>query len=88
VTSYFGKASPASRPITETGVTRIVRFDPDVVDREPKIFVTFQITEGQQTVVENLTIEGNNARALQVPDVLFRLRSLLTVFVWRPGRKR
>ena len=37
-----------------------VKVDPDVVDREPKIYVTFQITEGPQTVVDNLTIEGNS----------------------------
>jgi outer membrane protein insertion porin family len=37
-----------------------VRVDPDVVDREPKIYITFQITEGPQTVVDNLTIEGNS----------------------------
>src|SRR5215467_14802673 len=34
-----------------------VKVDPDVVDREPKIYVTFQIDEGPQTVVENLIIE-------------------------------
>ena len=37
-----------------------VKVDPDVVDREPKIYVTFQITEGPQTVVDKLTIEGNS----------------------------
>src|SRR5207245_2307198 len=37
-----------------------VKVDPDVVDREPKIYITFQITEGPQTVVDNLTIEGNS----------------------------
>src|SRR5215469_9286552 len=36
-----------------------VKVDTDVVDRAPKIYVTFQITEGPQTVVDNLTIEGN-----------------------------
>ena len=36
-----------------------VKVDPDVVDHEPKIYVTFQITEGPQTVVDKLTIEGN-----------------------------
>jgi len=37
-----------------------VTVDPDVVDREPKIYITFQITEGPQTVVDKLTIEGNS----------------------------
>jgi len=37
-----------------------VKVDTDVVDHEPKIYVTFQITEGAQTVVENLTLEGNS----------------------------
>jgi outer membrane protein insertion porin family len=36
-----------------------VKVDPDVVDHEPKIYVTFQITEGPQTIVDKLTIEGN-----------------------------
>jgi outer membrane protein insertion porin family len=37
-----------------------VKVDTDVVDREPKVYVTFQIVEGSQTLVENLTIEGNS----------------------------
>jgi outer membrane protein insertion porin family len=37
-----------------------VKVDPDVVDREPKIYITFQISEGPQTVVDNLAIEGNS----------------------------
>ncbi len=36
-----------------------VKVDPDVVDREPQVYVTFQIVEGPQTLVDNLTIEGN-----------------------------
>ena len=36
-----------------------VKVDPVVVDREPKVYVTFQIAEGPQTLVGNLTIEGN-----------------------------
>src|SRR5713226_10480873 len=36
-----------------------VKVEPDVVDREPKIYVTFQITEGPQTVVANLVLQGN-----------------------------
>ena len=37
-----------------------VTVDPDVVDREPKIYITFQITEGTQTLVDKLTIAGNS----------------------------
>jgi outer membrane protein insertion porin family len=37
-----------------------VKVDTDVVDREPKVYVTFQIAEGSQTLVDNLTIEGNS----------------------------
>jgi outer membrane protein insertion porin family len=36
-----------------------VKVDTNVVDREPKVYVTFQITEGPQTLVDNLAIEGN-----------------------------
>lgn len=36
-----------------------VKVDKDVVDREPKIYVTFLITEGPQTLVENLFLRGN-----------------------------
>jgi len=36
-----------------------VKVDTDVVDRELKVYVTFQIAEGTQTLVHNLTIEGN-----------------------------
>jgi outer membrane protein assembly factor BamA len=36
-----------------------VKVDTDVVDREPKVYVTFQIAEGSQTLVDNLTVEGN-----------------------------
>jgi outer membrane protein insertion porin family len=38
-----------------------VKVESDVVDREHKVYVTFQITEGAQTVVDNLTIEGNSS---------------------------
>ncbi len=37
-----------------------VKVDTEVVDREPKVYITFQITEGPQTLVDNLTIEGNS----------------------------
>jgi outer membrane protein insertion porin family len=38
-----------------------VKVESDVVDREHEVYVTFQITEGAQTVVDNLTIEGNSS---------------------------
>jgi outer membrane protein insertion porin family len=37
-----------------------VKVDTDVVDHEPRVYVTFQIAEGPQTLVQNLTIEGNS----------------------------
>jgi outer membrane protein insertion porin family len=37
-----------------------VKVDSDVVDREPQVFVTFQINEGPQTLVDHITIEGNS----------------------------
>jgi outer membrane protein assembly factor BamA len=37
-----------------------VKVDTDVVDREQKVYITFQIAEGPQTLVDNLTIEGNS----------------------------
>jgi outer membrane protein insertion porin family len=37
-----------------------VKVDSDVVDREPKVYITFQIAEGSQTLVDHLTIEGNS----------------------------
>jgi outer membrane protein insertion porin family len=53
-----------------------VTVDPDVVDREPKIYVTFRITEGPQTVVETLTLQGNTRiSGLELtPKEGFRLR--------------
>ena len=36
-----------------------VKVDKDVVDREPKIYVTFLITEGPETIVDNLFLRGN-----------------------------
>jgi outer membrane protein insertion porin family len=36
-----------------------VKVEADVVDHEPKVNVTFQVTEGPQTVVDNLTFLGN-----------------------------
>jgi outer membrane protein assembly factor BamA len=53
-----------------------VKVDPDVVDREPKIYVTFRITKGPQTVVENLALQGNTRiSGLELtPKGGFRLR--------------
>jgi outer membrane protein insertion porin family len=36
-----------------------VKVTPKVVDKEPKIYVTFNVDEGQQTTVEALHIQGN-----------------------------
>lgn len=36
-----------------------VKVEKDVVDRDPKIYVTFLIEEGPQTLVENLILHGN-----------------------------
>src|SRR5256885_7094795 len=38
-----------------------VKVDPQVVDHEPDIDVTFQIVEGPQTLVDTLRIEGNKS---------------------------
>lgn len=53
-----------------------VKVEPDVVDREPKIFVTFQITEGPQTIVDNLTLHGNTQvpGSVLAPSGGFKLR--------------
>jgi outer membrane protein insertion porin family len=53
-----------------------VKVDTDVVDREPNVYVTFQITEGAQTLVDNLTIEGNShiSRSALSPKGGLRLR--------------
>jgi len=37
-----------------------VKVTPDVVDREPKLYITFNIAEGDRTVVSSLKIAGNN----------------------------
>lgn len=36
-----------------------VQVDADIVDREPKIYVTFLVTEGAQTLVDDLVLRGN-----------------------------
>jgi len=41
-----------------------VKVEPRVVDQEPKIYVTFDVSEGEQTVVEALHVEGNHGMAL------------------------
>ncbi len=54
-----------------------VKVEPDVVDREPKIYVAFQVTEGPQTLVENLTLQGNSriSGVDLAPKRGFRLRA-------------
>ncbi|HXT23821.1 MAG TPA: POTRA domain-containing protein [Candidatus Eisenbacteria bacterium] len=53
-----------------------VKVDADVVDREPNVYVTFQIVEGSQTLVETLSIEGNTnmPRSTLSPKGGLRLR--------------
>lgn len=41
-----------------------VKVTPDVVDREPKIFITFNIAEGDRTIVSSLKVTGNHAISL------------------------
>jgi outer membrane protein assembly factor BamA len=41
-----------------------VKVTPDVVDREPKIFITFNIAEGDRTMVSSLKVTGNQAISL------------------------
>jgi outer membrane protein assembly factor BamA len=36
-----------------------VKVEPEVVSHEPRLYITFLITEGPQTVVNNLTLHGN-----------------------------
>lgn len=38
-----------------------VKVKPNIIDREPDIEVTFQITEGPQTIVDSVQFEGNHA---------------------------
>jgi outer membrane protein insertion porin family len=38
-----------------------VSITPEVVDKEPKVYVTFQIAEGPQTQVANVNFQGNHA---------------------------
>src|SRR6266581_3709366 len=63
-----GKFSDKLLRQSVTGVTAFyknrgyedVKVETDVVDREQKVYITFQITEGPQTLVDNLAIEGNS----------------------------
>ncbi len=54
-----------------------VKIDPDVVDRERKVYITFRIAEGSPTLVDNLTIEGNSRLPVATfsPKGGLRLRS-------------
>jgi outer membrane protein insertion porin family len=54
-----------------------VKVGADVVDRERKIYITFQINEGPQTLVDNLTLEGNShiSGSELTPKGGFRLRA-------------
>ena len=38
-----------------------VKVTPEVVDREPKLYVAFNITEGARTIVSSLKVEGNKS---------------------------
>ncbi len=79
-----GKFSDKLLRQSVTGVTAFyknrgfedVKVDTDVVDREQKVYITFQITEGPQTLVDNLTIEGNShVSGLELaPKTGFQLR--------------
>src|SRR5579885_1475727 len=42
-----------------------VKVEPDVVDRDPNVFVTFKITEGPQTIVNALNLDGNKTQSVQ-----------------------
>lgn len=37
-----------------------VKITPDVVDREPKIYITFNVAEGDRTIVSSLKVAGND----------------------------
>ena len=42
-----------------------VKVEPDVVDREPDVYVTFHVTEGPQTLVSSFEMQGNKTQPLQ-----------------------
>src|SRR5262249_35034587 len=37
-----------------------VKVTPDVVDREPRIYITFNVAEGDRTMVSSLKVAGNS----------------------------
>ena len=41
-----------------------VKVQPDVVERESKVYVTFKITEGEQTRVDSLQVKGNTTQTV------------------------
>ena len=41
-----------------------VKVEPEVVDHEPRVDVTFKITEGEQMLVDSLRVEGNNTQTV------------------------
>jgi outer membrane protein insertion porin family len=41
-----------------------VTVTPDVVDREPKLYITFNVAEGDRTIVRSLKVEGNKSITL------------------------
>ena len=41
-----------------------VKVQPEVVDREPDVYVTFHITEGQRTVVDSFQVQGNKTQSV------------------------
>ena len=43
-----------------------VKVQPKVVERQPQVSVTFEITEGPQTIVDALHIEGNKTQSIGV----------------------
>jgi outer membrane protein insertion porin family len=45
-----------------------VKVEPQVIDREPDVYVTFHFTEGTQTLVESLRVAGNQAVPLAALD--------------------
>jgi outer membrane protein insertion porin family len=49
-----------------------VKVQPQVIDREPGVYVTFAIAEGERTLVDSLRIEGNQTQSLATlaPDGL------------------
>ena len=49
-----------------------VKVEPEVIDREPKVYVTFKIVEGEQSLVDSLQITGNKSKTIAAlaPDGL------------------